>query len=43
MAAAENAGLRRNVRKEKRKSENRCLININSRGCWTGRKDGDIH
>src|SRR6266566_3099297 len=34
MAAAENAGLRRRVRKEKRKSENRFLINMNSRGCW---------
>src|SRR6516162_11305990 len=43
MAPAENAWLRRRVRKEKRMSENRFLISVNSRGRWTGRKDGDTH
>jgi hypothetical protein len=43
MAAAANAGLRRSVRKEKRKSDNTFLISMNSRGCWPGREGADIH
>src|ERR1700745_200552 len=40
MAAAENAGLRRRMRKENRKSVNKFLMSMNSRGCWTDRKVG---